>query len=188
MNYDGDIILIGTDELPMYAMRRWILGMIVLGLAGCASGPAIKPPPLESGQTAKVVDYALSLQGAPYRPGKASPEEGFDCSGFIAHVYRTHGVPLPRTSRDMALTLPTVEPRQRRPGDLLFFDTGGKPYSHVGLYVGDNRFVHAPSSRTGRVMVSNLYQPYWWQRFTGVRRPPAGERTSLSSLQTRVIP
>ncbi|QSA96973.1 C40 family peptidase [Methylococcus sp. EFPC2] len=166
----------------MSLAHRCLLLILLLGLAGCASGPAYKPAS-RGESTPAVVNYALSLQGAPYRPGKDSPQEGFDCSGFIAHVYREYGIVLPRTVREMAYALPEVEPARRRPGDLVFFDTEGRAFNHVGLYVGEDRFIHAPSSRTGRVMVSSLAQPYWGQRFSGVRRPPVGQRPSLSSLR-----
>jgi len=143
--------------------------LLALLITACASTPKTTPAPRDA--TAQVLDYALSLQGAPYHWGKASPEEGFDCSGFVWHVYRRHGVPIPRTTEQMALALPEVEPAQRRPGDLLFFNTGDKPFSHVALYLGHEAFIHAPSSKTGHVMVSGLSQAYWRQRLTGVRRP-----------------
>ena len=144
---------------------------LILFIGGCASTP--KPAPVAPASAAPLLDYALSLQGAPYVYGKASPEEGFDCSGFVWHVYRRHGVIIPRTTEQMALALPEVAPAQRRPGDLLFFHTGAKPYSHVALYLGHEEFIHAPSSKTGRVMVSELNQNYWRQRLTAVRRPPS---------------
>jgi len=142
---------------------------LALLLAGCSTTPKKPAPPTAS--TSPVVEYALSLEGAPYQWGKASPEEGFDCSGFVWHVFRAHGLAIPRTTAQMAEALPEVEPQERRPGDLLFFDTQDKPFSHVGLYLGDESFIHAPSSKTGHVMVSRLTQPYWRDRLTGVRRP-----------------
>jgi cell wall-associated NlpC family hydrolase len=150
-------------------LARAALLALALLAAGCASTPKTAPP--ANDLTARVVDYALSLEGAPYHWGKASPEEGFDCSGFVWHVYRRHGLPIPRTTEQMARALPAVAPAERRPGDLLFFHTGDKPYSHVALYLGHEEFIHAPSSKTGRVMVSGLGQAYWRQRLTGVRRP-----------------
>lgn len=150
-----------------WARAAWL--SLALLAAGCASTPKTAPPAPD--HAAKVVAYALSLEGAPYAYGKASPEEGFDCSGFVWHVYRHHGIPLPRTTEQMALNLPEIEPRQRQPGDLLFFHTGDKPYSHVALYLGHEAFIHAPSSKTGRVMVSELGKPYWRQRLIAVRRP-----------------
>lgn len=146
-----------------------VLLALALLLAGCAGTPKITPPPEAS--TTPLVDYALSLEGLPYHWGKASPEEGFDCSGLVWHVYRQHGVAIPRMTQEMAESLPEVPQEERQPGDLLFFNTGAKPFSHVALYLGDDSFIHAPSSKTGRVMVSGLGQPYWRQRLTGVRRP-----------------
>lgn len=152
-----------------YLPRPASLLLLALLLAGCAGTPKKTPPPAAS--SPPVVDYALSLEGAPYRWGKASPEEGFDCSGFVWHVYQRQGLTIPRTTEQMAEALPEVPEEDRRPGDLLFFHTGDKPFSHVALYLGDDAFIHAPSSKTGRVMVSGLGQRYWRDRLTGVRRP-----------------
>ncbi len=155
---------------PFQSSLRAFPLLLALLAAGCASTPKTTAPPTVD-YTTRLVDYALSLQGAPYQWGKASPEEGFDCSGFVWHVYRHNGLSIPRTTEQMAMALPEVEPEQRQPGDLLFFDTSDKPYSHVALYLGNEEFIHAPSSKTGRVMVSGLGQSYWRQRLTGVRRP-----------------
>jgi cell wall-associated NlpC family hydrolase len=133
-----------------------------------------------------VVNYALSLQGVPYRYGGETPAQGFDCSGFVQHVYHRQGIALPRTAHAMWRALPQVPVKQRRPGDLVFFHTGWKPYSHVGLYLGYGRFIHAASERTGRVIVSKLTLPYWRQRFTGFRRPIAGQQYSACRLQRKL--
>jgi cell wall-associated NlpC family hydrolase len=155
-----------TTTVP--AFSRLLLVTALLGLAGCASTP--ERPSLPAGEASRVVNYAMTLQGAPYRPGKESPREGFDCSGFVQHVYGRHGISLPRTAREMANRLPAVDKSKRQPGDLVFFNTGS-PFSHVGIYVGSNRFIHAPSQHTGHVLVSDMAGPYWWPRFTAVRRP-----------------
>lgn len=160
--------------------RYWPAGIIapialawaLLLLSGCASSP--KTAPIDSGLSQRIVDYALSLDGSPYAYGKSSPEEGFDCSGFVWHVYRKNGLTIPRTAGQMASTLPEVDPDSRRPSDLLFFHTEDKPFSHVALYLGNDAFIHAPSSKTGRVMVSHLENPYWRRHLSGVRRPIAG--------------
>jgi cell wall-associated NlpC family hydrolase len=153
------------------ASVRSVAGLCIalLLLAGCASEPAkvAKPSPT----LLPAVRYALSLQGTPYRYGKDSPDEGFDCSGFVQHVYRAYGIPLPRTVREMAGYLSPIAFADRRPGDLLFFSLDGRPYSHVGIYVGSEDFVHAPSSHTGHVIVSSLRREYWARRLVGVRRP-----------------
>ncbi len=163
------------DSISTSEWWRLVLLAAVLLISGCASTPDKVLPRGQAGN-AEIVRYALSLQGTPYRYGKASPAEGFDCSGFVKHVYERHGVSLPRTTREIAASLPPVNKQERRPGDLLFFNTSGKSFSHVGIYVGDDAFVHAPSSRTGRVIVSSLDRPYWWRRFIGVRRPTLLDR------------
>ncbi len=154
-------------------LRRILPILALLLLSACASTPKNTP---SADSASRVVHYALSLQGAPYVYGKASPEEGFDCSGFVWHVYRRNGFPIPRTTQQMALALPKVEKDERLPGDLLFFHTGDKLFSHVAIYLGHEDFIHAPSSKTGQVMVSGLNQPYWRRRFIGVRRPIQSER------------
>lgn len=121
-----------------------------------------------------LIAHALALEGRPYRYGGTSAETGFDCSGFVMSVFRDFGVRLPRDARSMAAALPEVPKDTRRPGDLVFFNTRKRPYSHVGIYLGDDLFVHATSSATRRVMVSDMTDLYWRKRFDGVRRVPAG--------------
>lgn len=145
------------------------LWLIVAVLAGCASTPDIKPVQQES--QPPLISYALSLQGIPYRYGKETPREGFDCSGFVKHVYGTQGIRLPRTVREMAFALPPVSKYDIKSGDLVFFNTSGKTYSHVGIFIKEDKFIHAPSRRTGHVLVSSLNNGYWRKRFVGVRRP-----------------
>jgi len=115
--------------------------------------------------------YAVSLVGSPYRLGGTSPQTGLDCSGFVGHVFKqTTGIQLPRDSRTISETAQPLEQAELQPGDLVFFNTLNRAYSHVGIYLGDDRFVHAASSRTGGVMVSSLGDHYWRQRFDGARR------------------
>jgi len=115
--------------------------------------------------------YAVSLVGSPYRLGGVSPQTGLDCSGFVGHVFKqTTGILLPRDSRTISETAQPLARSELQPGDLVFFNTLNRAYSHVGIYLGDDRFVHAASSRTGGVMVSNLGDRYWQQRFDGARR------------------
>ena len=147
---------------------RLLLPVIVVLFSGCASVPEIKPAPQSQ---SPVIAYALSLQGVPYRYGKDSPEEGFDCSGFVKHVYEKQGIALPRTVKDMALSLPQIPKNAVHSGDLVFFNTNGKSFSHVGIYVNNDKFVHAPSQRTGRVLVSSLKNQYWHKHYVGARRP-----------------
>ncbi len=150
----------------------FIRGILLVGVvlfSGCASIPETKPV----ADFSPMVSYALSLQGTPYHDGKNSPEEGFDCSGFVQHVYKQQGISLPRTVQGMAqsATLTQVPKNDLHSGDLVFFNTDGKPFSHVGIYVSNDNFIHAPSQRTGKVLVSSLKNRYWDNRFSCARRP-----------------
>jgi len=164
--------IIKTDRSTLCS--RLALPAIIALLVGCSSTPKITPVQTLPEQTTlpPATHYALSLVGAPYRYGSASREDGFDCSGFVRHVYQRQGILLPRTASEMADALPRAD--DLRSGDLVFFDTGSGAFSHVGLFVSGDRFVHASSSRTGRVLVSSLNNPYWRKHYTGARRPRAG--------------
>jgi cell wall-associated NlpC family hydrolase len=156
-------------KLLLHLCIRYLLLLALFSLLGCSTSPEIKPTP-ETRQS-PLIEYALSLQGTPYRWGKESPDEGFDCSGFVKHVYGKHGIRLPRSASEMAATLPSVPNYDLRSGDLVFFNTRGPKYSHVGIYINNGKFVHAPNRRIGRVLVSNLSNGYWRKRLVGVRRP-----------------
>ncbi|MCK6424767.1 MAG: C40 family peptidase [Burkholderiaceae bacterium] len=121
-----------------------------------------------------LVMSAMTFLGVPYRRGGTSVAAGFDCSGFTRHVFeQSIGRLLPRQSRDQALAadLLTIRREELKPGDLVFFNTMRRAFSHVGIYVGDGKFIHAP--RTGsEVRVDDMRQAYWTQRFNGARRLP----------------
>jgi cell wall-associated NlpC family hydrolase len=114
------------------------------------------------------VAEALKLQGVRYRPGGSDPD-GFDCSGFVWYVFARQGISLPRTVASQFHIGAPVRPDGLRPGDLVFFDTGSRPASHVGVVVSTDLFVHAPSSR-GVVRTEHLSAPYWASRYVGARR------------------
>ncbi|MFP5418260.1 MAG: C40 family peptidase [Gammaproteobacteria bacterium] len=139
----------------------------LLALASIAlSGPAAATTLSED-----VPLYAVSLVGSPYRLGGNSPETGLDCSGLVGHVFKQiAGIVLPRDSRAISDMAQPLAESDLQPGDLVFFNTLNRAFSHVGIYVGDNRFVHASSSRTNKVMVSSLAERYWRTRFDGARR------------------
>ena len=124
----------------------------------------------EEGRAQTLLKRGLALLGTPYRWGGTSPESGFDCSGLVGYVFRTAlGIELPRISRDMARDGEQVERTSLVPGDLVFFGRRGKRVDHVGIYIGEGRFLHAP--RTGRdVTVSELDTGYWSRRFLQARR------------------
>lgn len=113
---------------------------------------------------------AMSLLGVAYRFGGNSPENGLDCSGFIRYVFqKSLKVNLPRTSAEMARVGKSINRSELVPGDLVFFNTRGFSYSHVGMYMGNGKFIHAP--RTGKnIEVANINQSYWNGRFNGARR------------------
>jgi cell wall-associated NlpC family hydrolase len=119
---------------------------------------------------AEITSYALSLIGVDYRFGGNSPEQGLDCSGLIRYVFQqATGLSLPRSSREQARVGQAVSKDQLQPGDLVFFNTRRFQFSHVGLYIGDNRFIHAPSAG-GAVQVVSLDNIYWQKAFNGARR------------------
>lgn len=126
--------------------------------------------PKKEGRAQTLLKGALALLGTPYRWGGTSPEGGFDCSGLVGYVFRTAlGIELPRVSRDMARDGEKVERTALVPGDLVFFSRRGKRVDHVGIYIGEGRFLHAP--RTGRdVTVSELDTGYWSHKFLQARR------------------
>jgi cell wall-associated NlpC family hydrolase len=157
--------------------RRVLLAALTAALmAGCASTPAPKPlapaaPALTGANSADLAFRALGLVGTPYRSAGADPGVGFDCSGFVVYVYRdVLGLPLPRsTAAQYSMDLRSPRRSALKTGDLVFFDTGGKGISHVGIYVGEGRFVHAPN-HGGRVRLDHLDDRNWKERYRGARR------------------
>jgi cell wall-associated NlpC family hydrolase len=122
-------------------------------------------------QTAQPLLKALSMIGTPYKFGGSKPEKGMDCSGFVRHVYKeSSDISLPRTAKDMSQKGQEVSESDLKPGDLVFFNTRKKPFSHVGIYAGNGEFVHASSQRSKQVTVSRLRDTYWSSRFNGARR------------------
>lgn len=114
--------------------------------------------------------YALAALGTPYHYGGRSPQTGFDCSGLVAHVFeQAWGLPLPHNARAQSRLGRPVRLGDLAPGDLVFYNTRRRAYSHVGIYVGDGRFVHAPKHGS-RVRMESIHSPYWRARFDGARR------------------
>lgn len=163
-------------------------------LTGCTSAPPRRAaaPPGPRGSTAlpppsaenldevlnrdpdpkrnELVLIALSQVGVPYRWGGHTPLTGFDCSGLVVYVYQQAlQLKLPRTTFAQARDSRPVDPQGLRPADLVFFNTLGPAYSHVGIYIGNFRFVHAPTSGS-TVQIDRLHLPYWTDRFDGARR------------------
>ena len=115
-------------------------------------------------------DNALSLIGIRYKRGGTSPETGFDCSGFVNHVFREGmGLILPRTSREISKEGEAVKKSELQPGDLVFFNTMRRTFSHVGIYLGEGQFIHSPRTG-GKVRIENMRDGYWAKRYEGARR------------------
>ncbi|NOT27430.1 MAG: C40 family peptidase [Acidobacteria bacterium] len=127
-----------------------------------------QPPGTELPRLGEVIRTALGFLGTPYRNGGSDPS-GFDCSGFVQFVFARHGTPLPREVRTQFQEGQKIDLDEVEPGDLVFFETVTRGASHVGIAVGDGRFVHAPSSR-GVVRVEPYTASYWSRRFVGARR------------------
>ena len=123
---------------------------------------------------ADITSYALSLIGVDYRFGGNTPDQGLDCSGLIRYVFQqATGISLPRSAREQARVGESIKRDDLQPGDLVFFNTRRFQFSHVGLYIGDNRFIHAPSTG-GSVEVTSLDNRYWQKAFNGARRIVSG--------------
>ncbi len=113
---------------------------------------------------------ALSLSGTPYKFGGNSPDSGFDCSGFVRYVFsQAANLTLPHGARAISQLGKSIPVDQLQPGDLVFFNTLKKAFSHVGIYIGEGRFIHAPSSGGG-VHIVSMNEAYWAKRFNGARR------------------
>jgi cell wall-associated NlpC family hydrolase len=126
------------------------------------------PGPKSAVDGPTIVRTALELRGVPYRNGGTDPS-GFDCSGLVQYVFAQHGLALPRGVREQFQFGGDVRVAGIEPGDLLFFRTGASGVSHVGIAIGGDEFVHAPSTR-GVVRVERFSAPYWASRIMGVRR------------------
>ncbi len=170
--------------------RVLAVAFVTTALSACASTGAVpRPFPLPGGTAASglpprtyppgtsgrvtvdgysISSTALSLRGAPYRDGGVDPA-GFDCSGLVMYVFEQHGVAMPREARKQFDVGHPVEPSSLAPGDLVFFTTVAPGASHVGILVGGDQFVHAPTSK-GVVRVESLSSQYWSSRFVGAKR------------------
>jgi len=167
--------------LQFRAMKfsKWIL-VAILTVAGgichadelpaeTAVAPAQSQPYWQS-IAQEVLINALSLTGVKYKYGGISPETGFDCSGFVRYVFQqASNLTLPHGARAISQLGQAITVDQLQPGDLVFFNTLKSAFSHVGIYIGDNRFIHAPTSGGG-VHVVNMKDDYWAKRFNGARR------------------
>ncbi|SAK39911.1 peptidase P60 [Caballeronia calidae] len=133
-----------------------------------------------------VVVGALNMIGVRYRWGGNSPDSGLDCSGFVRYVFQdTLGMTLPRRAEEMSRVGEKVAVSELKPGDLVFFNTMRRSFSHVGIYIGDNKFVHSPSTGS-TIRVDDMEDGYWEKRFQGARRIENAQVGDGSELRQRV--
>jgi len=131
---------------------------------------AVIPVPAGSGDGYAIAGAALALRGVPYRNGGTDPS-GFDCSGLVQYVFARYGLSVPRDVRHQYREGKSIKRDKVEPGDLVFFSTVSRGASHVGIALGGDQFVHAPSS-SGVVRVERMSAEYWSKRFVGIRRMP----------------
>lgn len=130
-------------------------------------------------RTSELVMTAMGFLGVPYRRGGNDANTGFDCSGFVRSMYeRTIGLVLPRLAKDQAAATQPIDKKELQPGDLVFFNTMRRAFSHVGIYVGDGKFIHSPKPGA-QVRVEDMHQSYWARRFDGARRVMASAPEEL---------
>jgi cell wall-associated NlpC family hydrolase len=138
----------------------------------CQADDTAQPSLLDkaSSTVQEVLMSALALTGTPYKFGGTSPDTGFDCSGFVRYVFQqAANLTLPHGARALSQIGKAIPVDQLQPGDLVFYNTLKSSFSHVGIYIGENRFIHAPSAG-GDVHIVNMQEEYWVKRFNGARR------------------
>jgi cell wall-associated NlpC family hydrolase len=160
--------------MPAKSIKFFLLALVLLLLSACAGNSTHRQTDLSDVQQKTANDVlfqAIGLVGTPYKYGGNTPQSGFDCSGLINYVFlNSAGLKLPRTTRELIeINAPEVDQDRLLPGDLVYFDSNGGKVSHIGIYVGENRFVHAPSSG-GTVRMDNLKSAYWQKHYVDAKR------------------
>jgi len=146
-----------------------IIFTLLLGLSGCGSKPRYYQG-ASNVHAQTVIKAAKNMLGVKYRYGGTSPKRGFDCSGLVQYSHKAAGVNLPRTTSQQFKAAKLISHRYLKAGDLVFFKTAiSRAVSHVGIYLGNNKFIHAPSSGK-RVKISSMKEKYWRKRFTAAGR------------------
>ncbi|GAA3992204.1 hypothetical protein GCM10022279_14290 [Comamonas faecalis] len=149
-----------------------------------AAGHAVKLQEMSEtvvDRTSEVIATAMGFVGVPYRRGGANADTGLDCSGLVKVLYeKVQGLSLPHRAKDQAAVTEKIDKQDLQPGDLVFFNTMRRAFSHVGVYLGDGKFIHAP--RTGaKVRVEDMDKAYWKRRFNGARRVAAGDMVTTTA-------
>ncbi len=151
--------------------------LAVLLAAGCGTSPSVRHgsaqfkllPAADPALSREVVMYAFGLMNTDYRFGGSNPESGLDCSGMVSYIFENAvGLKLPHNAAQIAELGRDIDIDALQPGDLVFFNTEHRSFSHVGIYVGNNRFIHAPSSN-GKIKISSLKNGYYAQRLEAAR-------------------
>ncbi len=180
--------MLGYNQTVIKYIQNRLLVCCLLGLASssCAAiVPAPEDAPMDTQIRAESIDIndaswsararevlvsALSLTGIQYKYGGNSPETGFDCSGFVRYVFKqATSLTLPHSALAISQVGRTIPKNELQPGDLVFFNTLKATFSHVGIYLGNNRFIHSPS-KGGQVRVENMQDGYWARHFNGAQR------------------
>ncbi len=132
-------------------------------------------------RTSDLVVTAIGFLGVPYKRGGNTAETGFDCSGFVRAMYnQTAGFLLPRRAEEQAAATEKIDRSELKPGDLVFFKTMKRAFSHVGIYVGDGKFIHSPKPGA-EVRVEDMSGSYWQRRFSGARRVQAAQEAPMTA-------
>ena len=184
----------------LFKKHTLAFGLVLSSALSCAAPPAAPPDEMgtflsdkglltqlgdQIGQVrhtlteraSELVVNAMGFLGVPYRHGGNSIETGFDCSGFVRAMYQqTVGLLLPRSADQQAAATQTIEKSELKPGDLVFFNTMRRAFSHVGIYIGDNKFIHSPKPGA-EVRVDDMRTGYWQTRFNGARRVEQAQAT-----------
>ena len=165
----------GQDDLEKFLVQKGLMARL---------GDTIHQA---TDRAADLIKNAMDSLGVPYRLGGTSAETGFDCSGFVRAMFQqTVGLMLPRTAADQAKATAKIEKADLQPGDLVFFNTMRRSFSHVGIYMGDGKFIHSPRSGS-HVRVENMNISYWQSRFDGARRVLTSDTTAQAGAGSRVI-
>ena len=182
-------------------MTRWALAIICLLVFSSIANAAERADDVQQqdalskgramltsfpGAVQNLLQYALNYQGVSYRRGGTNPDSGFDCSGFVGYVFdHVEGLALPHSARAISQIGTRINLSELQPGDLVFFHFMRNTVSHVGIYLGNDQFIHASSTRTGSVMVSSLNDSYWSRHFSLARhldvseKPAVGQKNQL---------
>lgn len=165
--------LSGTSSLSSPAPDSLSFGLSTASPAPAAQALAKESEPLQGSFRRRLLERTFQFLGVRYKWGGNKVEEGFDCSGFVRQVFAdVAGLVLPRTAKEQSQVGTAVARHELKPGDLVFFNTMKRAFSHVGIYLGNNLFAHAP--RQGKaIQVDNLSDQYWVETYQGARRPLA---------------